>query len=67
MFYYKVWMFFLFSVKLMFIYLFILGPCYVCGINAVCTARDHGALCSCPPYYIGNAYDQERGCYEGMS
>ncbi|KFM70914.1 Fibrillin-1, partial [Stegodyphus mimosarum] len=39
------------------------SPCYVCGEKAVCTARNNEALCSCPPLYVGNPYDQERGCY----
>ncbi|GBN12717.1 Fibrillin-2 [Araneus ventricosus] len=41
-----------------------ISPCYICGEKAVCTARDHEAICSCPPLYIGDPYDHARGCYE---
>lgn len=30
----------------------------VCGVNAVCTTRDHVATCSCLPDYMGNAFVQ---------
>ena len=42
---------------------FLLGPCYICGPHAECTAREHTAVCACPPGRIGNPLDKQVGCY----
>lgn len=30
----------------------------LCGLNAICTVRDHTAVCECPPNYTGYAFVQ---------
>lgn len=27
-----------------------------CGLNALCNAQNHHAVCTCPPYYVGNPH-----------
>ena len=35
-----------------------LDPCQgTCGINALCTAVNHQAICSCPPGYTGDPFE----------
>ena len=34
-------------------------PCInACGVNAICNAINHKAVCTCPPGYYGSAYSQ---------
>ncbi|KAI2804698.1 hypothetical protein BLOT_003686 [Blomia tropicalis] len=40
-----------------------ISPCYICGPHTECTARDHTAICTCPPGRIGNPLDKQVGCY----
>ena len=39
-----------------------LNACYVdkCGVNAICSARQHESTCTCPPNYTG---DPKKACY----
>ena len=43
-----------------------LNACYVdkCGVNAICTARQHASTCACPPNYTG---DPKKACYPSKS
>ena len=39
------------------------APCHVCGPSAECTARDHEAICVCPPGQVGEPYNKQVGCF----
>lgn len=41
-----------------------ISPCYICGPIVECTARDHKAICTCPPGKVGDPYDKDFGCYD---
>ena len=39
-----------------------INACFLdkCGVNAICSARQHQASCTCPPNYTG---DPRKACY----